>query len=564
MKHPNLLEYISVWYEERKSKAIIITELLQGGNLREHRKYQNKLKIKLLKKWIKQILSALDYLHSNGYIHHDIKSQNILVDRVSGNLKVADLLCAEKINNKEYFSKYIGTEEFMAPEIKGGKYSFKADIYSFGLTIIQLLTMEKPYKEFQRKKNLDEAKKKGVLPLSFSQIKNKEVKNFILLCLKEEKDRPSAKELLNNEWLNNKESPDNNSCIEIINNLRQQNLFYNKNSITDINNQESYNNDSSFFKSGNSLSDLKMIKQPSMGPIYSLDISKLNSKGDLKNNGFSELRMNSFRIVKPKVNPSVKNIKPVFSIGNLQDYKAKEFKDIFSDRTIEKNIYKSKFYIFKQKDSDEILKQEESKNDDFITIYLYIIESNYKLFLIIKENQEQNENILFSTKITTTKQKWKGKRIIDEKINIKYDYNSEQKDLDIIIANLKILIVLNKNDILLIKKKLKGKIDKIIKEAKIRNLKEKMNKIIRNFEFLINNDELDYLECLINNMNFDESKLPKDISKKLQIYKDKKKMIENIFFLNNLNADANEIYNNNSKLICQEYVTLNFFEADNN
>ena len=136
--------------------------------------------------------------------------------------------------------------------------------------------------------------------------------------------------------------------------------------------------------------------------------------------------------------------------------------------------------------------------------------------------------------------------------------------MDIIIENVKILIELNQNDILLIKKKLNGKIDKIIKETKIRDLKEKMNKIIRNFEYLINNDELDYLECLIKNMNFNESKLPKDISKKLQIYKDKKKMIENIFSLNNLNANANEIYNNNSKLICKEFVSLNIFESDNN
>ena len=88
LKHPNLLEYISVWYEENNQKAIIITELLQGGNLNEHRKYQKKLKIKLIKKWIKQILLALDYLHSNGYIHHDIKCQNILVDRITGNLKI--------------------------------------------------------------------------------------------------------------------------------------------------------------------------------------------------------------------------------------------------------------------------------------------------------------------------------------------------------------------------------------------------------------------------------------------------------------------------------------------
>ena len=90
MKHPNLLEYSSVWYEENKNKAVIITELLQGGNLREYRKYQKKIKVKLIKKWIKQLLSVLDYLHSNDYIHHDVKCQNILVDRVSGNLNLSE------------------------------------------------------------------------------------------------------------------------------------------------------------------------------------------------------------------------------------------------------------------------------------------------------------------------------------------------------------------------------------------------------------------------------------------------------------------------------------------
>ena len=77
LSHPNLLEYISGWYDEKNNRAIFITELLEGGNLSEHRKYQKKLKIKLIKKWIKQLLNALDYLHSNDYIHHDIKCQNI-------------------------------------------------------------------------------------------------------------------------------------------------------------------------------------------------------------------------------------------------------------------------------------------------------------------------------------------------------------------------------------------------------------------------------------------------------------------------------------------------------
>ena len=107
LKHPNLLEYISSYYKEDKNKIIIITELLQGGNLKEYRKYQKKLKVKLVKKWLKQILSALDFLHSNNLIHHDIKSKNILVDRISGDLKLGDLIFAEKGENG-FFTKYVG------------------------------------------------------------------------------------------------------------------------------------------------------------------------------------------------------------------------------------------------------------------------------------------------------------------------------------------------------------------------------------------------------------------------------------------------------------------------
>ena len=107
-------------------------------------------------------------------------------------------------------------------------------------------------------------------------------------------------------------------------------------------------------------------------------------------------------------------------------------------------------------------------------------------------------------------------------IDIEYDYNGEKKVMEIIIENLNKFIKLNKNDILLIKKKLNGKISKIIKEKKLRDLKEKKNKTIRKFEFLINNDEFDSLECLINSKNFIESKLPQEISKKVQVYKDKK------------------------------------------
>lgn len=551
LKHPNLLEYISVWYEENKNKVVIITELLQGGNLREYRKYQKTIKVKLIKKWIKQLLSALDYLHSNDYIHHDVKCQNILVDRVSGNLKLGDLLCAEKLDNKKYFTKYIGTEEFMAPEVKEGKYSFKADIYSLGLTLIQLITMEKPYKEFQRKIDIYEAKKKGEYPLSFNQIKNNEIKNFISLCLKEEKDRPTCKELLTNKWLNDNESPDHHSYLEVVNNLRQQNFKLDKKIFSSNMDSGLINNGTSPFTSSSSLMNPKLERQASMGPIYSLDISKM---------GYRRGRINSFKLKKQTIYPSIKGVKSLFSLSNLNDYKNKEHKYIYSDRT-NYQIYRSKS-ILKWKDSTDLLKQEEKADKNLTTIYLYIIELDYNLYCLLKQNQEQNENILFSVKIIISNKKWKNLKLSKENISIEYDYNGEQKSLEIIIQNMSQIIDLTKKEILLIKNKLNGKISKIIKEKKMRDLKDKISKIARNFEFLLNNDEFDYLECLINSKNFDKSKLPKEIEDKIEIYKFKKKLIEKLFSSNGLNI--NDDYNNNYKLICQEYIIINLLEVEDN
>ena len=103
---------------------------------------------------------------------------------------------------------------------------------------------------------------------------------------------------------------------------------------------------------------------------------------------------------------------------------------------------------------------------------------------------------------------------------------------------------------------------KLLRKKKMRDLKDKINKILRNYEFLLNNEEFDYLECLIHKSKFHEERLPKEISDKVKIYKNKKNNIENLFCLHNLNI--NEDYNNNYNLICQEFIILNIFEVGNN
>ena len=553
LKHPNLLDYISSWSKEDKNIIVIITELLQGGNLREYRKYQKKLKVKLVKKWIKQLLTALDYLHSNNFIHHDIKSQNILVDRIKGNLKLGDLICAEKLGEQGYFTKYIGTEEFMAPEVKEGKYTFKADIYSLGLTIIQFITMEKPYKEFNRKNNLYSAKKRGEFPLSFKEIKNEEIKNFVSLCLKEEKDRPSCKELLENKWLNDKNSKDNNSFIELDNEF---NIIDNSKSKSFIKSENSNNN---IFNgnSNNSLFNIKINKIPStasMGPIYSLDISKLTSKEKCKfdNKSSNQIKFKSFKSKKIFKKESITKIKSLFSLNNFNENKNKESKEILSERVSNNRLDE----IIQ---GNDILKDGIIKNNLFI-INLYIFENYEKIFCVFKEKEEIGENVLMGVKIIVSNKKIKKQKLNEKTIEIKFGTNDDKNNFEFILEELKNFIELNEKDILLIKEKMALKINKLIKKKKIKNLKEKMNKIIRNFEFLINNDEFDYLEYLINNENFDESKFPKDTRDKIKFYKIKKLNIENLFCLHNMSPNVDNDCNDNH--ICHEYLLINLHEIE--
>ena len=553
LKHPNLLDYISSWSKEDKNIIVIITELLQGGNLREYRKYQKKLKVKLVKKWIKQLLTALDYLHSNNFIHHDIKSQNILVDRITGNLKLGDLICAEKLGEQGYFTKYIGTEEFMAPEVKEGKYTFKADIYSLGLTIIQFITMEKPYKEFNRKNNLYSAKKRGEFPLSFKEIKNEEIKNFVSLCLKEEKDRPSCKELLENKWLNDKNSKDNNSFIELDNEFKIIDDSKSKSFIK----SENSNNNIFNGNSNNSLFNIKINKIPStasMGPIYSLDISKLTSKEKCKfdNKSSNQIKFKSFKSKKIFKKESITKIKSLFSLNNFNENKNKESKEILSERVSNNRLDE----IIQ---GNDILKDGIIKNNLFI-INLYIFENYEKIFCVFKEKEEIGENVLMGVKIIVSNKKIKEQKLKEKTIEIKFGTNDDKNNFGFILEELKNFIELNEKDILLIKEKMALKINKLIKKKKIKNLKEKMNKIIRNFEFLINNDEFDYLEYLINNENFDVSKFPKDTRDKIKFYKIKKLNIENLFCLHNMSPNVDNDCNDNH--ICHEYLLINLYEIE--
>ncbi len=151
VNHPNIINYISGWYDKQKQEVVIITEIICGGSLKKHLNKIIAPRLKVIKFWIKEILKGLNYLHNElqpAIIHRDIKCDNIFIDSTSGSIKIGDLGLA-KVTQNQCTVSFVGTEEFMSPEVYQGKYTVLADIYSLGMCVLEMVTGEKPFKEYE-------------------------------------------------------------------------------------------------------------------------------------------------------------------------------------------------------------------------------------------------------------------------------------------------------------------------------------------------------------------------------------------------------------------------------
>jgi serine/threonine protein kinase len=153
--------------------------------------------------FVKQILEGLDYLHSQGIIHRDIKGANLLLTK-QGSIKLADFGYSIKLSEKEKKNSMVGTSFWMAPEIIEpiGNISSSCDIWSLGATIIQLLTTKPPYYEFDVVPALFRILTDEHPPIPENISEN--LKDFLKKCFnKDPLKRPTAKELLNHDWITN-------------------------------------------------------------------------------------------------------------------------------------------------------------------------------------------------------------------------------------------------------------------------------------------------------------------------------------------------------------------------
>jgi tetratricopeptide (TPR) repeat protein len=166
IQHPRVVRLIGCSYDKKEKQGMLVMELMEC-NLRSLINAKkcgssSPFDVSVAVNMMIQIAEAMEYLHEQGVLHRDLKSSNILVNSDTGcperyTVKIADfgLSKLQAQNNMPYFMTLdVGATPWRAPEVfripPYQKYSFPADVWSYGMTCFEILSGEEPFEDVPR------------------------------------------------------------------------------------------------------------------------------------------------------------------------------------------------------------------------------------------------------------------------------------------------------------------------------------------------------------------------------------------------------------------------------
>ena len=170
--HPNIVKAYEL--EEQGALHFLTMELVEGGSLDRAVREQGAFKPELALRLTRRVAEALFYLQREGYIHRDVKPENVLLDQ-DGNPKVCDLGFAVGIRDRAQGKSEItlGTAGYVSPEQARGELDLKVgtDIYYLGLTLYFTLTAHEPFQGQSSDRTMSERFSGGVASPDFDRLK---------------------------------------------------------------------------------------------------------------------------------------------------------------------------------------------------------------------------------------------------------------------------------------------------------------------------------------------------------------------------------------------------------
>ena len=168
-----------------------------------------------------EMLLGLAHIHRASIIHRDLKAGNVLLT-LDGGVKLADFgVSAKNKTENQKRDTFIGTPYWMAPEVvlcetfRDQPYDFKVDIWSLGITLIEMAQMEPPYHEMSPMRVLLKIQKSDPPRLDKPSKWSGEFNDFVRLCLiKDPNKRPRAEELLGHPFV--KDAVDPKPILELL------------------------------------------------------------------------------------------------------------------------------------------------------------------------------------------------------------------------------------------------------------------------------------------------------------------------------------------------------------
>lgn len=191
--HPNIVKLLDAFYYE--NNLWILIEFCAGGAvdavMLELERPLTESQIQVV---CKQTLEALNYLHDNKIIHRDLKAGNILFT-LDGDIKLADFgVSAKNTRTIQRRDSFIGTPYWMAPEVvmcetsKDRPYDYKADVWSLGITLIEMAEIEPPHHELNPMRVLLKIAKSEPPTLAQPSRWSSDFKDFLKKCLEKNVD----------------------------------------------------------------------------------------------------------------------------------------------------------------------------------------------------------------------------------------------------------------------------------------------------------------------------------------------------------------------------------------